>query len=332
MLSQFQPLPGDNGYMHTSWPFGLDHLGDAYRYRRREPMKYRSPSRSPILWGQNRDGTPHGGYGSDGSGFGGPGDGSGYGRGGRDGAGDGFGGRSGDGIRFRRSRSRSRSPSPRSGDEFASRDKNWGDRDKNWGDRDKNWSDQDKNRSSDWDDNLGDDKNKASGSALDDLRNKLIEDGKVAALKNSIEGQEAALKGQDSLQKRSKSVPPGDSDIVKRAVAPTTKSTPTTPLPDLMSNLRHIKVSTVPVPVPPKFGTLSFGSANVAEGPAVDGPPCILCHKPIAEKRCINHETFQYHCWHFVCSFCFKTLKENDFMMAVDNKPYCNNCFKRMFP
>ena len=352
--------------MHTSWPFGLDHLGDAYRYRRREPMKSRSPSRSPVLWGLNRDGTPYssglggqrsGGSGSGGrgsglggrgsgldDGFGGRGSGLDYGLGGRgsglndglggrgsglddglggrgsgldDGLGgrgsgldDGLGGRSG--VKFQGSGS-SRSLSPSSGDDYS------------------------KNKHGAWNDQLGsdnseDDKNK-SGSGYDDSlaneRNKLIGDGKVAALKNRIESQEA-LQDLENMKKRSKSVPPNEGDIVKKAIKPTTKSNPTTPLPDLMSNLRHIKVSTVPVP--PKFGTLSFDSANTAQGPVVDGPPCILCHKPITEKRCINHENFQYHCWHFVCSFCFKTLKETDFMMAVDNKPYCTNCFKRMFP
>jgi len=310
--------------MHTSWPFGLDHLGDAYRYRRREPMKSRSPSRSPVLWGLNRDGTPYssglggqrsGGSGSGGrgSGLGGRGSGLDDGLGGRgSGLEDGLGGRSG--VKFQGSGS-SRSLSPSSGDDYS------------------------KNKHGAWNDQLGsdnseDDKNK-SGSGYDDSlaneRNKLIGDGKVAALKNRIESQEA-LQDLENMKKRSKSVPPNEGDIVKKAIKPTTKSNPTTPLPDLMSNLRHIKVSTVPVPVPPKFGTLSFDSANTAQGPVVDGPPCILCHKPITEKRCINHENFQYHCWHFVCSFCFKTLKETDFMMAVDNKPYCTNCFKRMFP
>jgi hypothetical protein len=101
-----------------------------------------------------------------------------------------------------------------------------------------------------------------------------------------------------------------------------------------MRSLRHIVVEQVPVPVPPKFGTLTHGgrSPNSAMAPYIDGPPCELCHKAITEGRCIYAENVQYHCWHFVCSFCFKTLKEHDFVMAADNKPYCLNCFKRAFP
>lgn len=103
-------------------------------------------------------------------------------------------------------------------------------------------------------------------------------------------------------------------------------------LPDYMHRLRHIQVESVPVPVPPKFGTLDHGgrSANSALAPVVGGPPCELCHKAITEGRCIYAENAQYHCWHFCCSFCFKTLKSHDFVMAEDNKPYCVNCFKRM--
>ncbi|KAI1296517.1 Paxillin [Halotydeus destructor] len=102
-----------------------------------------------------------------------------------------------------------------------------------------------------------------------------------------------------------------------------------------MRSLRHIVVDQVPVPTPPKFGTLTHGGRSPNTGPmlpSLDGPPCNLCHKPITEGRCIHAENAQYHCWHFVCSFCFKTLKQHDFVMADDSKPYCLNCFKKAFP
>lgn len=133
--------------------------------------------------------------------------------------------------------------------------------------------------------------------------------------------------------RRAQSVPPAE-NVRRTPTDHKTISVPSSPLPDYLSRLRHIKVSTVPVPVPPKFGTLTQGGRwpNEAEGPRDIGPPCELCHKPIVEKRFITHENCQYHCWHFTCSFCFKTLKEDDFRMAVDHKPYCTNCFKRMYP
>ncbi|XP_074597529.1 uncharacterized protein LOC141852420 [Brevipalpus obovatus] len=134
--------------------------------------------------------------------------------------------------------------------------------------------------------------------------------------------------------RRTRSVPPADFGVKKEAKKDKIVSEPATPLPDYLSRLRHIKVSTVPVPVPPKFGTLMYGGrwADWAEAPVLGGPPCELCHKPITESRCIMHENFKYHCWHFQCSFCLKTLKENDFVMAMDQKPYCTNCNKRMYP
>ena len=137
------------------------------------------------------------------------------------------------------------------------------------------------------------------------------------------------------ILRRARSVPPEpvEKPIEKKQLKHAT-SVPSSPIPDYMKRLRHIVVSQVPVPVPPKFGTLTYGGrwADAAEGPQDEGPPCTLCHKPITEKRAIIHEKCNYHCWHFVCSFCFKTLKENDFVMAADAKPYCNNCYKRSFP
>jgi len=100
------------------------------------------------------------------------------------------------------------------------------------------------------------------------------------------------------------------------------------------SGLQHIVVEQTPVPTPPRFGTLTYGGRypNAALAPYKDGPPCELCHKPILEGRCIYAENAAYHCWHFYCSYCSKVLKENDFVMAADKKPYCVNCFKREYP
>ncbi|RWS06645.1 paxillin-like protein [Dinothrombium tinctorium] len=113
-----------------------------------------------------------------------------------------------------------------------------------------------------------------------------------------------------------------------------TISLPSSPIPGYMKNLKHIVVEQIPVPVPPRFGTLAQGrrQPDSAEPPAEYGPQCELCHKPITEKRCIINDNCKFHCWHFVCTFCSKTLQEKDFVMAIDNKPYCNNCYKRTYP
>lgn len=133
------------------------------------------------------------------------------------------------------------------------------------------------------------------------------------------------------IYRRARSVEP---PIVRTPEPDLLRYDSSSPLPDYMRRLRHIVVEQVPVPVPPKFGTLTHGgrSANSAIAPVVGGPPCELCHKGITEGRCIYAENAQYHCWHFVCSFCFKTLKSHDFLMAEDNKPYCINCYKRAYP
>ena len=92
-------------------------------------------------------------------------------------------------------------------------------------------------------------------------------------------------------------------------------------------------VEQTPVPTPSRFGTLIYGGRypNAALAPYVDGPSCELCHKAITESR-ICADNGQYHVWHFYCSFCSVVLKENDFIIAIDNKPYCTNCHKRMYP
>lgn len=80
----------------------------------------------------------------------------------------------------------------------------------------------------------------------------------------------------------------------------------------------------------PPFGTLGRNKAREEEW---IGPPCELCHKQIEERRCMLAENMKFHCWHFACSFCLKTLKPSDFLIAeADRKPYCLNCHKREFP
>lgn len=105
-------------------------------------------------------------------------------------------------------------------------------------------------------------------------------------------------------------------------------------IPPWMQDLKHIVIEQMPLPAPPRFGTLLHGRRNPdwANAAPINGPPCHLCHKPITESRCIRSEEHNFHCWHFVCSFCNKTLPEFDFTMAPDNRPYCLNCFKRYFP
>lgn len=80
----------------------------------------------------------------------------------------------------------------------------------------------------------------------------------------------------------------------------------------------------------PPFGTLKKRKGREE---AWFGPPCELCHKQIEERRCMLAENMKFHCWHFACSFCLKTLKPADFLIAqADGKPYCLNCHKREFP
>ena len=105
-------------------------------------------------------------------------------------------------------------------------------------------------------------------------------------------------------------------------------------IPAWMQQLKHIVIEQMPLPAPPRFGTLLHGRRNAdwSLAPPINGPPCHLCHQPITESRCIRSDEHNFHCWHFVCSFCNKTLPEFDFTMAPDNRPYCLKCFKRYFP
>lgn len=130
---------------------------------------------------------------------------------------------------------------------------------------------------------------------------------------------------------RSVSPPINEDTIHKRIVSRQTA----TPVAEYLRNLKHLQLDE-PVyssQVPPRFGTLLIGGrwADVAEGPHADGPPCELCKDAIEERRCFVLENAKYHCWHYVCSYCCVMLKSHDFKVAIDNHPYCSNCFKRMF-
>ncbi|KAG9508786.1 hypothetical protein GZH46_02709 [Fragariocoptes setiger] len=93
-------------------------------------------------------------------------------------------------------------------------------------------------------------------------------------------------------------------------------------------NLMWMKMD--PAQFGPPFGSLGRRKKRHEEWVGV---PCELCHKQIDERRCMLAENMKFHCWHFSCSFCLKTLKVNDFLIAQsDQKPYCLNCHKRTFP
>lgn len=96
--------------------------------------------------------------------------------------------------------------------------------------------------------------------------------------------------------------------------------------------LRHIVVDQMDHSIPPLIGTLGRRFPNEAMAPNVDGPLCQLCHRAITETRCMFADNGQFHVWHFSCSFCLGGLSETNFAIADDNKPYCNNCLKRMYP
>lgn len=101
---------------------------------------------------------------------------------------------------------------------------------------------------------------------------------------------------------------------------------------DQLIGLKHIIVNEGDHVIPPKIGTLGRRFPNEAMPPRLLGPECQLCHRCITESKCIRGETGQFHVWHFYCSFCCAILSEKTFVVARDNKPYCANCFKRMYP
>jgi len=62
---------------------------------------------------------------------------------------------------------------------------------------------------------------------------------------------------------------------------------------------------------------------------ALRGSLCAGCHKPIS-GRCITAMFRKFHPEHFVCSFCLKQLNKGTFKEQGD-KPYCHDCFDRLF-
>jgi len=62
---------------------------------------------------------------------------------------------------------------------------------------------------------------------------------------------------------------------------------------------------------------------------ALRGSLCAGCHKPIS-GRCITAMFRKFHPEHFVCSFCLKQLNKGTFKEQGD-KPYCHECFDRLF-
>ena len=127
--------------------------------------------------------------------------------------------------------------------------------------------------------------------------------------------------------------PPREMSPIKKVVVKRQEANPPSPLPDYMKNLRLMEINDPPYShvIPPKFGTLTRRRyPNIAKDPSPHGPPCGLCYEPIDEDRCIVQEGVQYHVWHYACSYCLVTLKQNDFTIVKDNKPFCTNCYRRM--
>ncbi|CAN8193048.1 unnamed protein product [Coccothraustes coccothraustes] len=59
------------------------------------------------------------------------------------------------------------------------------------------------------------------------------------------------------------------------------------------------------------------------------GSLCSGCQKPIT-GRCITAMGKKFHPEHFVCAFCLKQLNKGTFKEQND-KPYCQNCFLKLF-
>ncbi|CAG9860622.1 unnamed protein product [Phyllotreta striolata] len=59
------------------------------------------------------------------------------------------------------------------------------------------------------------------------------------------------------------------------------------------------------------------------------GSLCAGCHKPIS-GRCVTAMFRKFHPEHFVCAFCLKQLNKGTFKEQND-KPYCHNCFDKLF-
>jgi len=62
---------------------------------------------------------------------------------------------------------------------------------------------------------------------------------------------------------------------------------------------------------------------------ALKGSLCAGCSKPIS-GRCITAMFRKFHPEHFVCSFCLKQLNKGTFKEKGE-KPYCHECFNRLY-
>jgi paxillin len=61
------------------------------------------------------------------------------------------------------------------------------------------------------------------------------------------------------------------------------------------------------------------------------GSLCNSCSQPI-NGRCITALNKKYHPEHFNCSFCLQTLNKGTFKTCPNEKPYCHQCFQKLFP
>lgn len=62
---------------------------------------------------------------------------------------------------------------------------------------------------------------------------------------------------------------------------------------------------------------------------SIRGSLCSGCQKPIT-GRCINAMGKKFHPEHFLCAFCLKQLNKGTFKEQND-KPYCHQCFQKLF-
>ena len=59
------------------------------------------------------------------------------------------------------------------------------------------------------------------------------------------------------------------------------------------------------------------------------GSLCVTCNKPVT-GRCVTAMFRKYHPEHFVCTYCQRQLNKGTFK-EQNNKPYCQQCFVRLF-
>lgn len=62
---------------------------------------------------------------------------------------------------------------------------------------------------------------------------------------------------------------------------------------------------------------------------ALRGSLCVTCNQPVT-GRCVTAMYRKYHPEHFVCTYCQRQLNKGTFK-EQNNKPYCQQCFSRLF-